>query len=211
MSISLTINDINNLTKKEKDVLAMLASDSVGMRTETSLSMEVPDIMDNIEPLNISIEPVLSSVEEQPTHQLGDNYIICTGRQGASVFGLKRLKDFSNFVRSGIPFVQKIGYNKYAIDQRLLEDARCSLDEIESFKQGEELKFPAWMTIREMHKSFRKAGLNLKIKVSHGSKTIYGADVYNFPGSGAHQRRLINPRGWKASRPTFYGAIKKAL
>ena len=198
MSISLTINDINNLTEVEKDLLAMLANNTANIQTEISYSTD-------------NFEPVLSPAEEETTQELGDDYIICTGRQGGSVFGLKNPKAFGNFVRSGTPFIQKLGYNKYAIELRLLEDAGCSLDEVESFKKGESLKFPAWMTIREMHKCFNKVGLNLKIKVTHGSKTIYGADVYNFPGSGTHQRRLINPRGWKSNRPTFYGAIKRAL
>ena len=205
MSISLTIDDINNLTKKDKDVLAMLANDSTSMHTETSLSMEVLDIMDNI-------EPDLSPAEEQSIDQLRDGYIACTGRQGASVFGLEHPKDFSNFVRSGVPFVQKMGYDQYAIDQKLLEDAQCPPEEIESFKEGGELKFPAWMTIREMHKSFGKVGFpGIKVAVNHTCKTIYGADVYRFPGSGKHQRRLINPRGWKSTMPTLYGALKSAL
>ena len=208
MSISLTINDINNLTKKEKDVLAMIASDSVDMQTETSLSMEVPDTMDNIEPFNI--EPVLSCVEEDSVRQLGDNWIECTGTQGASVFGLGTVKDFYSFVRSGTPFVQRTGYNKYAIDQRFLE-RKCSPEEIEFFKQGRELEFPAWMTLNEVHKSWKKAGLNLKIHVRHGAKTIHGAEVFSFPGSKTQKRRLVSPRDWKRERPTYYDYLKKAL
>jgi len=213
MSITLTIqiNDIDNLSPKEKDLFAMIAADSVNIQTETSLSMEVPDIMDNIEPL--SIEPVLSCVEEDPVHQLGDNYIGCTGQQGASVFGLASVKDFYSFVRSGAPFVQKISgkYNKYAIDRQFLERANCSPEEIESFKQGGKLGFPAWMTLNEVHKNLKKAGIDLRITISHGAKTIYGAEVYSFSGSKARKRRLINPRDWKHERPTYYDCLKKAF